>query len=228
MPIQTELIPAIDEKFQIKVYGKKVIDVDINTKRPTVLSRESGTKLVLVKVYGTKIIGDCIKLTTPLYTLLPDIGIKPDGCGDLGNPDDYLMWTLGKSQEFVSISFETGTVGEILNNKVQPRLDVNADFHVHDLVISGTSISGKLRAYLHLHQKLPWPLPAIDITVVDGDFPFSVNVDTCVTVATVAVVSAQVCFHTKPNRICGEVSVGIDLPVIGHWGQNFPIACVNV
>lgn len=227
MANQTEFLPSIDEKFQIKIFGKKVTDVEINTSRASVLLRGNISKLVLVKVYGTKLFGDCIKLPIPFYTLLPDNGMPSDVCGDLGNPDEYLMWILGKNQEFISLSVNSGNVEEIIKSQLHVLVDVNADFHVHDLNVSGTTVSGRLRAYLHLHQKLHWPLPDIDITIVDGDFPFSINIDTCVTVATVSVVSAQVCFHTNPNRVCGEVSVGIDLPVIGHWGQVFSIACVN-
>jgi hypothetical protein len=228
MANQTEFLPSIDEKFQIKIFGKKVSDLEINSKKGSILSKNATGKLILVKVYGTKLLGDCIKLPVPFFTLLPDNGMPSDACGELGNPDEYLMWILGKSQEFVALSVNAGNVEEIIRKQIHILVDVSADFHFHDVTITGSSISGRLRAYLHLHQKLPWPLPAIDVTIVDGDYPFSVSIDTCITVATVAVVSAQVCFHTSPNRVCGEVSVGIDLPVIGHWGQNFPIACVQV
>lgn len=229
MPNQTEFLSAIDDKFQIKIYGKKVTDIEIKASKTSILSRDSASNLVLVKVYGTQMLGGgCTKLSAPFFTLLPDNGSNPDGCGEFGNADDYLMWTLGHKQEFVSLSFDTGNAAEIIKGKIGPHVDVSADFHVHNLSVTGTSVSGKLRAYLHLQQKLSWPLPPINSTVVDGDFPFSVNVNTCVTVATVAGASAQVCFHTNPNRVCGQVSVGIDLPVIGQWKQNFPIACVNV
>lgn len=227
MSNQVELLSAIDEKFQIKIFGKTVSDVEIKSMKASILTK-GADKLILVKVYGTKLFGKCMKLPIPFYTMLPDNGMPSDACSELGNPDEYLMWTLIKSQEFISISIETGAVEEIFNNQLSLFVDVDADFNIHDIKVTGTTISAILRAKLKLHQKLHWPLPDINVTVVDGDFPFSVDINTCVTVATVAFVSAQVCFHTNPNRICGEVSVGIDLPVIGHWGQNFSIACINV
>jgi hypothetical protein len=228
MANQTDFLSSIDEKFQIKVFGKKVSDIDITAKKQTVLSKGGVTKLILVKVFGTKLFGDCIKLPSPFYTLLPDNGMPSDGCGDLGNPDEYLMWVLGKNDEFVSLLIETGTVEEIIKKGEAVRLNVDADFHIHDVTVSGTTVSAKLRAYLHLRQPGPFGTTIFDITVINGDYSFSVNIDTCITVFSIAVASAQVCFHTNPNRVCGEVSVGIDLPVIGHWGQNFPIACVNI
>lgn len=227
MSNQTEFLPAIDEKFQIRVVGKKVTDVEVTSKRGSVLSTDAAGKLVLVKVYGAKLFSDCIKLPVPIYTLLPDNGKPSDACGDLGNPDEYLMWVLGKDQKFVSLSIDTGSVEEIIKKGLAPFVNIDADFHIHDVTVSGTSVSAKLRAYLRLRQ--PGPFGDIfNITVVDGDYSFSVNINTCITVFSIGVASAQVCFHTNPNRVCGEVSVGIDLPVIGHWGRNFPIACVNV
>jgi hypothetical protein len=182
----------------------------------------------MVKVYGSQILGKCIKLPIPLLTLLPDNGQPSNACGDLGNPDEYLMWVLGKGQEFVSLSIETGTVEEILKAGASPRVNIDADFHIHDIVVSGTSVSAKLRAYLRLRQPGPFGSTIFDITVINGDYPFTVNINTCITVFSIGVASAQVCFHTNPNRVCGEVSVGIDLPIIGHWGKNFPVACINI
>jgi hypothetical protein len=73
MSNQTEFLSSIDEKFQIKVFGKKVTDVEVTSKKTSVLSPQAAGKLVLVKVYGTKVLDACVKLPLPIYTLLPDM-----------------------------------------------------------------------------------------------------------------------------------------------------------
>jgi uncharacterized protein YuzE len=224
----TELLPSIDEKFQIKIYGKKVTDFEIDLKKESILSPNNKIKLVLVKIYGTRLFGDCIILPKPFFTLLPDNGIKPDGCGDLGNPEEYLMWVLGKGKELLYINFDAGSAEDIIKREVSILVDVNADFRIHDIEISGTKVSAKLRAYLRLRQPGPFGSTLFDITVLNGDYPFSVDLNTCVTVFSVAVTNAEVCFRTDPNRVCGVVNVGIDLPILGRWSRQFEIACINV
>lgn len=112
---------------------------------------------------------------------------------------------------------------------VHTRLDVDSDFRIHDVALQGTSLVGKIRAYLHLKQNGPFGSTIFDITVVDIDQPFSIDLifDRPITLYSIGPVSIQVTLHNHPRRICGEVQVGVDLPVVGHWGQKFSLVCVN-
>ncbi len=226
MANETDIISSIDDSFQIKIYGKKVNDIEISSSRSG-----NGQKLIIVKVFGTKVAGDCIKLPKPFYCFLPDKGIPPDACGDLGDSNEYLMWIVAKKDEFVKLSLETGIAEEMVKSDIQILMDVNAHFYFHDVNISGTKITGSLRAWLNFHQKLPWPAHDIDVTPIpDRDYPFSIDItpNLCYPIYSVGIATAEVCVYANPNRVCGSIRVDVPLPSpLPHYSHTFDIACVN-
>ena len=226
---EIELLSSINEGFNIKIYGKKVKDILIGESK-TKLFTDTEKKMTFVKVYGSKVLDNCITLSKPFYTILPDNGTKPDGCNAFGDPNEFLMWTFPKGQSIAKLTLETDYLEKALTEVAHPNLDVNVNFQIHDFSVNGSTVSGKLKAYLHLRQPGPFGTTLFDITPVNGDYPFSLSLtpNTCVTVFSIGVASAQLCFYSQPNRICGTVDVGIDLPVVGHWGKKFDIACVNI
>lgn len=231
MSTKSSLVSEIDESLSIRIYGKKMQDLALSASSDgSILQKKyEVTGLEFASVYGVMFLGECQKLPKPLLLLLPSNDVDPVGCGEFSDPKEFRMWTLPHDAPLVALEKAVGSANEIVSRVLRPRLDVNADFRVHDVRIDGTVVRGKLRAYLHLHQSGPFGSTIFDVTVVDRDDDFSINLvpSTCITVFSIGVASAQVCYRENPNRICGEAQIGIDLPVIGHWGQNFTIACVN-
>jgi hypothetical protein len=233
MTVRENFLPAVDDLLVVRLYGKKIEDLTINPAKQAkspLIDAYSGSALAFAWIYGAQVLGACRKVPTPFLAVVPDTAVDPVGCDEFGDPKEYRMWVLPSGAPLVKLSHQLVTAEQVLAPDVRPFLDVNADFHLHDVQLNGTVISAKLRSYLHLHQSGPFGTTLFDITVVDRDdtLSFDFNQLPCVTVFTIAVASAQICFHANPNRICGEVVVGIDLPVVGHWGQTFTIACVNV
>lgn len=223
------LLSSVADEFNIKVFGKKINDIAFTASKTNVF-KNAESKPVLVKVYGTKLLEKCVALSKPFYLILPDNGVKPDGCGIFGDPNEYLMWIFPRTESLVKLSVEIGMIEQMITEIVHPFLDVNADFHIHDFKVEGTKLSGKLKAYLHLHQSGPFGTTLLDITLINGDYSFSIDLipTTCVNVFSIGIASAQICFYDNPNRICGTVDVSVDLPIIGHWGRKFDIACVKI
>jgi hypothetical protein len=221
-----ELNDLVSEQLTVTLYGDPVKGFEIRHPLGEVVSQPGKDILLPVRVAGIKTFGACVILPSPILLLLPGAGqeLKVPECG-WEKPKQ--KWSLDPKFTTAAINITPVAIGDLA--KLRPSLDVQADFHLHDVHLDGTTIRGKLRSYLHLHQSLPFPLPDINVTVVDRDDAFAINLapGTCITVFSIGVASAQVCYRANPNRICGEVQVGIDLPVIGHWGQNFTIACVN-
>jgi hypothetical protein len=231
MASSPNFLSTVDDMLVIRLYGKKVVDLSVKpTKDSMLVNAYSGASISFARIYGAKILGTCQRLPAPLLAIVPDTDKDPDGCDEFADPKEFRMWTLPKGAPIVKLAYDVGNAEEIVPSGVRPFLDVNADFHFHDVQLNGTVISGKLRSYLHLHQSGPFGTTLFDVTVVDRDdtLSFDFNQLPCITVFSIGVASAQVCFHANPNRICGEAVVGIDLPVIGHWGQTFTIACVNL
>jgi hypothetical protein len=110
-------------------------------------------------------------------------------------------------------------------------LDVNSDFRIHDLALSDATLSGKVKAYLHLYQSRPFGFTILDVTVLDMDAPFAIDftslLNKSISVFSNGVADAEVCFYSNPNRVCGSVSVHVNLPDIGAWFQTFALACVH-
>jgi hypothetical protein len=221
-------VSAVDDLIVIRIYGKKAIDLSLTSGKESKLAKEYGAKGVsFAWLYGARVLGLCQQFPKPVLVLVPDSDEDPEGCEQFSDPKVYRMWTLPKGSPLVRVTHEVVQVEQIALSG----LEVQADFHFHDIQLNGTVLSGKLRSYLHLRLGGPFGSTIFDITVIDRDdtLSFDFNQIPCITVFTIAgVASAQVCFHANPNRICGEVVVGIDLPVIGHWGQTFTIACVNL
>jgi len=234
MTSNANFLPAIDELLVVRLYGKKIEDLAITPAKQQsnspLIASYSGSALSFAWIYGASVLGWCRTLPAPILAVVPNNDVDPVGCGDFGDPKQYRMWVLPKGSPLVRLSHQVGTAEQIVSTDIHTLIDVNADFHLHDIQLNGTVISAKLRSYLHLHQSGPFGSTIFDITVVDRDDTLSFDFNTlpCITVFSIGVASAQVCFHANPNRICGEVVVGIDLPVIGHWGQTFTIACVNL
>ena len=231
MPANSGLLSIIDEALVIRLYGKKLPDLSLDPKSLSdslIAKHYSGLPLGFASVYGADVFGKCYKSPSPFIAIVPGPGEDPVGCGEFSDPKVYRMWTLSKGDPLVKLKYEVGTAEAVAVPEVTPLVDVDADFHIHDVKLTGTVVSAKLRSYLRLRQSTPFG--NIDVTVIDRDdtISFDFNQIPCITVFSIAVASAQICFHANPNRICGEVVVGVDLPIIGHWGQTFTIACVNL
>ena len=227
MPENPSFISAVDDLLVVRIYGKKTIDLSIASAKDSYLVKGYGAASVsFAWIYGAKVLGLCQRFPKPFLIIVPDNDKDPDGCDEFADPKQYRMWTLPKSTPVVKLNHQVVLAEEI----ALAGLEVSADFHFHDVQVTGTVISAKLRSYLRLRLPGPFGSTIFDITVVDRDdtLSFDFNQLPCVTVFSIGVASAQVCFHANPNRICGEVVVGIDLPVIGHWGYTFTIACVNL
>ncbi len=231
MTDNSNFLSTIDESLVIRLYGKKAPDLTVaSTKDSALVETYSIAGIVFAWIYGAKVLGICKRLPKPVLVIVPDADKDPKGCQEFGDPKQFRMWTLPKGSPLVKLAYEVGTAEEISSPVIQPFLDVMADFHIHDVKLTGTVITGKLRSYLRLRQPGPFGTTLFDITVVDRDdtISFDFTEFSCITVFSIGVASAQICFHANPNRICGEVVVGINLPIIGHWGQTFTLACVNL
>jgi len=228
MPQNASFVSSIDDLIVVRLYGKKVIDLNVSSSKDSILAKEYGTKgVVFAWLYGAKVLGICQQLPKAVLIVVPDTDEDPAGCDQFANPEVYRMWTLPKGSPIVKLTHEVLQVEQI----ALTGLEVDADFHFHDIQLNGTVISGKLRSYLRVRLGGPFGSTIFDTTIIDRDdtLSFDFNQIPCITVFTIAgIANAQVCFHANPNRVCGEVVVGIDLPVIGHWGQTFTIACINL
>jgi hypothetical protein len=230
MPADRSFISLVDQSIGLDLFGSKIVDLTLN--KPAAPSRLGdlypGKTLIFAYIEGARVLGKCTRFPSPVILLVPDTGTAPKGCDEFSDPKKYEMWSLSNTDTIATLSLHVMTV-EQLASATQPRVDVTSDFRIYNVKVSGTVISGTVRAYLRLKQPGPFGSTIFDITVIDGNYNFSYDFSSlsCITVFTIAVASAQICYHANPNRICGEVSVGIDLPVIGHWGQNFTLACVN-
>uniref|UniRef100_Q01RE2 Uncharacterized protein n=1 Tax=Solibacter usitatus (strain Ellin6076) TaxID=234267 RepID=Q01RE2_SOLUE len=228
MTTELGFFDVVDQSLQISVYGKTAvgISIDKSAAQSAFAQPYAQTGIVFAWIYGFGFMGTCTKLAKPALVVLPNSAQDPKGCSEFADPKQYRMWTLPKDSVITALDQKVGTVEGLV---IRPFLDIQSDFRIHDVTFDGTTLRGKVRAYLHLHQSGPFGTTIFDITVVDRDdsFSFSLVPDLCITVFSIGVASAQVCYHDNPRRVCGEVQVGIDLPVIGHWGQNFPLICVN-
>lgn len=220
---EISFLSQVDEKLVIRIYGKKVHDFSI---KPSEKSK-FGANINFVQVYGAKILGICSKLPTPILTMLPGEGVAPVGCSDF-DPKEFLMWVLPKDHPLVTFDTQITSIEEFAKQQVNFLIDVDSEFGIHDLQVHGDTVSGTLRARLKLHQKMPWPAPDINVTVVDGNFPFSFKLaNVCYPVYTVGVASAQLCISLNPNKICGEITFSVPLPFGLHFDRTFTIACVS-
>jgi hypothetical protein len=110
-------------------------------------------------------------------------------------------------------------------------LDVNSDFRIHDIALRDFTLSGKVKAYLHLHQSGPFGFTMLDVTVLDMDAPFAIDfaslLSKSISIFSNGVADAEIFFYPNPNRVCGSVSVHVNLPNLGAWFQTFNLACVQ-
>ena len=225
MSTDTTFQSLVDDALQVKVYGKKVEDLTLTARKDSFFaSQYGGGPLTFVLVFGVRFLGKCRTLPVPLLIPLPGEGTAPTGCCEF---KDQLMWVIPKGSPLVALTQSVVTAEDLAASLTQPRLDVDSNFTLSNVRIDGNTVKGHLRAYLRLHQSTPFG--PINIVVIDrnDDFAFPLP-DICVTVFSIAVASAQVCLRENPRRLCGEVSVGVDLPFgLGQFSQNFPIACVQ-
>jgi hypothetical protein len=221
-----KFITSINDSLSVSLYGKKITDLVLQKPDRSPLLDFYKQDIILAQIYGARVLGQCKRLPVPLIAFVPNTGEKPSGCDEFNNPDEYTMWVVPNGGPLVVLSSDTVNAAEV----IRPRgIDVQADFHFHDVTLNGTVLSASLRSYLKLHCCI-WSA-CQDIVVVDRDDRFSWDFSSiaCYPIYSIGVATAQVCFHPNPNRICGEVVVGIDLPLgLGHWGQTFTIACVNI
>ncbi len=232
MASTASMTESVADLISVKLFGNLITDLKWDLSGSSSISRSyQSDKLGVAKIQGAKILGKCERLPFPVFSVVPGNGEDPSGCDEFGDPGKFRMWSLPKGSNLISLQPSVGPVEAILAPAVRPRVDVNADFHFHDVSIAGTQITASLRSYLKLHQSIPWPGHDIDIVVIDRDDRFSIDFSSlpCIPVYSISVATAQICYHPNPNRICGEVVVGIDLPwPLNHWGQTFTIACVNL
>lgn len=231
MSSKQSFFSVVDASLSIRVYGKSADDLTLNVAAGDTLvaSQYGATKPTFAWVYGIGFLGNCRALPKPLLLLMQDGGSDPTGCGQFGDPKEFRMWVLPKDAPVVALTQQIGSVQDVLGGDISVLVDITSDFRVYNVRVDAGKIKGRVRAYLRLRQPGPFGSTLFDIVVIDRDDEFSIDITPglCITVFSVGVASAQICYRDNPNRICGEVQVGIDLPIIGHWSQNFPIACVD-
>jgi hypothetical protein len=225
------LLSVVDASLSIRAYGKIANDLALNvaSEDSQVAIQFGATKPIFAWVYGIGFLGSCRALPKPLLLLMPDGGSDPSGCTQFEDPKEFRMWVLPKDGPVVALTQQIGPAHNVLAGDVSILTEVTSDFRVYNVRVETGKVKGRVRAYLRLRQPGPFGSTIFDIVVIDRDDEFSIDLNPglCITVFSVGVASAQICYRDNPNRICGEVQVGIDLPVIGHWSKNFPIACVN-
>jgi hypothetical protein len=195
---------------------------------PPSLLAPPGTHVVpkLSSISGAKIFGRCLKFPSPVLAVVFSDGDTANGCDEFPG-EKFKMWAFPKGTPVATLKHSIDTA----ENVFSPRLDVNADFHIHDVKLEGTTVSGFVSAYLNFHQSLP--LHDIDITPVNSpNLPFAIDISqlihVCAPVYTVGVLSMEVCYYPNPNRVCGSVTVSVHLPwPIGDWSRTFDLACVT-
>ena len=228
MSAETTFHSVVDDGLLVRVYGKKVEDLTLAVQKDSHFAiQHGGGPLTFVLVRGIQFLGECHALTVPVLVPLPGDGAPPTGCCQF---KDQLMWVIPKGSPLVALTHNVGTAEEFAKSLAEKRLDVDSNFTLSHLRVEGNTVKGHLRAYLRLKQSGPFGTTLFNIVVIDRNDDFSIQLvpDFCITVFSIGVASAQVCFHENPRRVCGEVFVGLDLPLgLGHFGQNFAIACVQ-
>jgi hypothetical protein len=225
------IVGSINDALSVRLYGNVVTDLSI-TGGGLVTTLDPTKTPIFARIYGAKAFGACITLPKPMITIVPSNGAytQADDCEqfyDPANPNAFTVWVLQKGSPLITLTTKFDTVDSLA---VTPKLDVNADFHVYNLSVSGSVVSGTLRAYLHLHQPGPFGTTIFDVTVIDGNYPFQISLtpDICIPVPglSAGVISAEVCYHPNPNRICGSVNVNVSIDGFGY-NHTFDIVCVN-
>jgi len=234
MASEARLLSEIDDALYVRMYGRNVSDLNVVDSENSIFSKSSGgRKLTFALIDGFSSKGKCVKLPKPVLTLVSNEGDDPTGCGEFSDPKKFRMWSVKVGEDVALLQHEVGKVEELLARRAQPLLDVNADFHFHDVHFDphALRVTGRLRAYLRLHQSALGHT-VLDTTVIDRDDAFTINlaslINTCIPVYSIGVADAEACFYTNPNRVCGAVRIHVDLPVVGGWSQTFNVACVAV
>jgi len=225
------LLSRTSDSLEVRLYGDLAPDMRLlagEGKQTDPISRAYPNQaLSFAWICGVRIFGKCRRLPVPLIAVVPGPGTEATECDEFAK---HQMWTLPLGAPLVTLTHAVGPAERIAWGDVHALVNVDSDFRLHDVRTDGTRVSGALRSYLRLRQPGPFGTTLFDITVVDRDDAFSIDVlpNLCVTVFDIGIARAQICFHPNPNRVCGEVVIGLDLPVVGHWGQTFAIACVNI
>jgi hypothetical protein len=224
------LLDGIDEMLVVRLYGKPVTDVTITGGgRESALSRlYAGAPIAFAWIHGVRAMGKCHTLPHPMLLLVPDRPKDPTDCGEFGDPEKFQMWELPADAQVATLDTNVVSVTELVPSEV--RLEVHDEFRIHGVRVEDGVLRGRVRAYLRLRQPGPFGTTIFNITVVDRDDAFEINLkpDVCIPVFSIGVASAEVCFRPNPDRICGSVSVSINLPVLGHYARRWDLACVNV
>jgi hypothetical protein len=224
-------LDSVNSTLSVRIFGNLADDLTLAPQKGSDLGKVYGSdELLFARIVGAQVSGMCFALPRPIFLIVPGKGDDPQGCSQFGDKTKYRMWSFPKGEPVVSLIHNVGSVEDAVGSGLKPFVDIQADFHFHDVSLNGTVLTANLRSYLKIHQSIPWPGSDINIVIIDRDDRFTIDFSSvpCITVFSIGVASAQVCYHPNPNRICGEVVVGIDLPwPIGHWGQTFTIACLN-
>jgi hypothetical protein len=231
MMMESTFQAALDDALRVVAFGKTIEDLTIAPSKESSFAKAHSTeKLTFAWIHGARIDGSCVNFPKPILLLLPGDGAKPTGCSEFTAEKGFLMWNIPKEGPVALLTHDVGPAGEIIKLAATRGLETTSDFRIYDVRLDGTVVRGKVRAYLRFKLPGPFHTTIFDITVIDRDDAFSIDLapGLCIPVFSIGVATAQVCFHNHPNRICGEVVVGIDLPVVGHYGKTFTLACVNV
>jgi len=215
-------LSSVADELTVALYGRVLEDVSFSAGAgrakgaPPAIAYTENSPVSLVRVYGTKLLGRCITLPVPILLILPNSAERDSsGCSQFP-ASDYKMWVFKPDEPLVRVSTKVGTAAELVS-----AFGDTFDVHFHDVSISGTVISGKLRAHIVV----------FGVTVVDRDDSFSYDFGPrpCIPLFDWGVVSINVCFDVGARKICGTAKYGIDLPwPIGHVGGSIDIACVQV
>jgi hypothetical protein len=212
-----DITSLVSEQLKLTAYGEPISGM-------TLRSDAEEAALGLVRVVGAKMLGQCKALSEPILLLLPGEGTELPKDGECGWKPPVRKWVLPNNQRLVAVEMRPTSLEDL----IQPLINIEPDFRIHDLRIEGQTLRGRVRSFLRLRQ--PGPFGDIfNIVVIDRNDEFSIDLipQRCLTVYSVGFASAEICFRSDPNRICGEVRISVQLPVGGSWSQNFQLACVN-
>lgn len=229
MPNTTQFASEISEFFEILVFGKRVLDLQFTDEGRSTLGRQYDAELInLVTVYGVRALGICHKFEVPVTFILPGEGEPPSGCGEFSEPSEFLMWRIRKGTQLATLTHSVDTIEALVSKNISILLDTFSDFSIRNIRLEGTKIKGEVRAYLRLRQRGPLGTTIFDITVIDRTDSFEIDFfpGQCFTIFEIGVAKLQICVYSTPNRVCGTIDIGVQLP-IGYWGKKFDIACVN-
>lgn len=202
-----DFLEEAQDELYVRIYGRTVAAIEKINSTTTSDLGHSNSNLTLVRVYGLGygINNQRCLPVDPFFMIVSGDG-KNEGCENIDMPQ-LKVWVLNKSVVTMKLEPSTGKVEDLLQDlgpidiKVKPKLSVQVRSRNDTQICIYYQIS--IKAYYRVFGS-GWNR----FLSISEDGNECIGIDSCINVISNDVITANLCYYPKDNKVCIKGKVG--------------------